>query len=73
MEDSKKRSMAVTLLIVVGVTIVGVLISAGVQVLLFGKTVTAVTSAVGVVFGMVAARQLSLKSKESKQQNEASE
>ena len=64
MEEPKKRSMAVTLLIVVGVTIVGVLISAGVQVLLFGKTVTAVTSAVGVVFGMVAARQLTLKSKE---------
>ena len=64
MEEPKKRSMAVTLLIVVGVTIVGVLISAGVQVLLFGKTVTPVTSAVGVVFGMVAARQLTLKSKE---------
>jgi hypothetical protein len=73
MADSKKRSMAVTLLIVVGITIVGVLISAGIQVLLFGKTVTAVSSAVGVVFGMVAARQLTLKSKEPKEQSEASE
>jgi len=67
METSKKRSMAVNLLIVVGVTVAAVLVSAGVQVLLTGKTVPAVSSAVGVVTGMVMARQLMLKSKESKE------
>lgn len=67
METSKRRSTAVNLLIVVGVTVAAVLVSVGVQVLLTGKTVTAVSSAVGVVTGMVMARQLMLKSKESKE------
>jgi hypothetical protein len=59
--------MAVNLLIVVGVTVAAVLVTVGVQVLLTGKTVTAVSSAVGVVTGIVMARQLMLKSKESKE------
>ena len=64
MEGTKKqRSLAMTLLIVVGITVAAVLVWAGVQVLLFGKTVTAVTSAVGVVAGMGAASQLRTKSK----------
>lgn len=59
--SGNQRSMAVTLLIVAGVTVLAVLVCAGVQILLFGKTVTAVTTAVGVVTGMAAARQLTRK------------
>ena len=62
MERSKnQRSMAVTLLIVVGITVVGVLVATGVQLLIFGKVNGAVSSAVGVVTGMVAARQFTRK------------
>lgn len=62
MEDSKKqRSMAVTLLIVVGITVLAVLVCTGVQLLIFGKNVTAVSTAVGVVTGMAAARQFTRK------------
>ena len=71
MEASKpQRSMATNLLIVVGITILGVLVSAGVQVLIFGKIVTAVTAAVGAVCGMAAARQFAVKSKEQKASSE---
>jgi hypothetical protein len=62
MEKSKKpRSMALTLLIVAGITVLAVLVSAGVQILVFGKTVTAVTTAVGVVTGMAAAWHMTRK------------
>jgi len=56
-----RRSMAVTLLIVTGVTVLAVLVTTGVQLLLFGKTIVPVTTAVGVVIGMGAARQLTRK------------
>lgn len=56
--------MALTLLIVAGITVLAVLVTTGVQLLLFGKTVVAVTTAVGVVTGMAAAWQLTRKQTE---------
>lgn len=65
MEKSEnQRSMALTLLIVAGITVLAVLVTTGVQLLLFGKTVVAVTTAVGVVTGMAAAWQLTRKQTE---------
>lgn len=62
-KQQKERSMVSILLIVVGVTLIGVLAAVGVQLLLFGKTVVSVTSAVGVVCGVTTAAQLSRKAK----------
>lgn len=60
--NGKQRSKAQILLIVVVITVLGVLVAVAVQELLFRKTIVAVTSAVGVVSGMVAATQLMRKS-----------
>ena len=62
-KQQKERSILSILLIVVGVTLIGVLAAFGVQLLLFGKTVVSVTSAVGVVSGVTTAAQLSRKPK----------
>jgi hypothetical protein len=56
-----QRSMAVTLLMVCGITVLAVLGSTGLQLLIFGKNLAAVSTAVGVVTGMGAARQLTRK------------
>jgi len=56
-----QRSMAVTLLMVCAITVLAVLVSTGLQLLIFGKNLAAVSTAVGVVTGMGAARQLTRK------------